>query len=224
MKSLIVTVAAVALAGGTWSWVSPPSEHATDHDMARQDAVERTGVKRMLMAREDLNLANLVIGSGSAEGLRIFRARLIDDGHARPVFGQARRTCDAAPDIPECWDIALLRVDGEDRDLKTPVLPSREAPQPEEEVIETSEIPDLSTPVELPAVEPTPEATHLVARPVINTRSGPGLNNPVLFRLPKGARLGLLAEDQNWGKFLVLDGDSAGSEVWASLTILEDLR
>ena len=69
----------------------------------------------------------------------------------------------------------------------------------------------------------SPPATHQVARPVINTRSGPGTGNPVVTRLTQGAQLALLEEQGGWGRFIVLDGEARGTEVWAALSILEAL-
>ena len=66
-----------------------------------------------------------------------------------------------------------------------------------------------------------PAATHRVARPVINTRAGPGTNNPVLAKLKAGDRLALLGKQGGWGNFLILDGADGGAEVWAALRLLE---
>ena len=232
MKAVLVSAIIVALAGGTWTWVAPERKMPSSQQDLRSEAGERVGVKRMLAAREDLRFANLVIGT-DREGLRDFRARLIEDGQARPVFGQARKVCDSAPDLAECWEIATLQVDGKRRlpslgDAIT-VEPQKTVPrqkkQLEENEIETGDIP-VDAPVDKvdPPAPVSPNATHLVARPIINVRGGPGLDNPVLFKLPQGARLGLLSHERGWGKFIILDGESQGAEAWASLSILEALR
>ena len=182
---------------------------------------------------ESLDVMHWAVAQGDGEGLRDFRARLIEDGQARPVFGQARKVCNSAPDLAECWEIATLRVDGKRRlpsldDTNTsepPRATPRQNEQPEKNEIETGDVPVGSSADKVdPPAPKSPKATHLVARPIINVRGGPGLDNPVLFKLPQGARLGLLSHERGWGKFIILDGESQGAEAWASLSILEALR
>ncbi|MEM7058405.1 MAG: SH3 domain-containing protein [Pseudomonadota bacterium] len=228
MKLLMISTIVVAVAGGTWTWVAPTTKRPIPQNHAMQDAQERIGLRRMLNDREDLNFVNLVVGTAT-DGMRTFRARMVEDSHPRPVFGQARRICQSAPDVAECWEIATLQVDGQIRETRPQVINEAPAtafrapnPVPTED-IETSDIP-RQTAATSPERSEAPRATHLVARPIINARSGPGLANPVLFKLSQGARLGLISEDGEWGKFLVLDGDGQGAEAWASLKILEDLR
>lgn len=73
-------------------------------------------------------------------------------------------------------------------------------------------------------IEPgTPTATHQVARPVINARSGPGTGNPVVTKLSAGDQLHLVGQDGGWGQFVIVGGDSAGARVWAALRIVEPL-
>lgn len=240
MKFLVISSVAIAVAGGTWTWVAPSAKRPSTQTHVNQDADERLGLRRMLGQREDLSFVNLVVGSAH-DGLRTFRARLVEDAHPRPVFGQARRICNSAPDLAECWEIASLQVDGEVRDLgqqTAKAAPTAGGPVAATAVgdeIETSDIPKspvdpaptvapisaVSAPIE---VEPEPAVTHLVARPIINARSGPGLTNEVLLKLTQGNRLALISKQQGWGQFIVLDGDDQGSKVWASLSILEDLR
>lgn len=227
MKSVVVSTVIVALAGGTWTWVAPRTDQQNPKPEIVFDAGERVGVKRMLDAREDLQLVNLVVGSDTSSGLRNFRARLIEGGQARPVFGQARRLCNSAPNAAECWEIVLLQVDGKPRLLQSiiaePEVQNLVTPTEDETVIETGEIPRPIPPEEPQTVTTTPSATHLVARPIINARSGPGVSNPVLFKLSQGARLSQVGENNGWGKFIVLEGESRGAEAWASLSILEAL-
>lgn len=230
MKTAVVSVIVVALAGGTWTWIAPHRDVDAPKKTSAFEAEERVGLKRMLVARDDLEFANLVIGSNDGT-LRDFRARLIEDGNARPVFGQARRICESAPDLPECWELAHLQVNGQSRNLSASDV-ARAAIQdgPLEDDNQDAEIETGDTaPAEMIApIEPkatdAPGATHLVARPIINARSGPGIANPVLFKLSQGARLGLISEDRGWGKFVILDGENQGSEAWASLSILESLQ
>ena len=63
--------------------------------------------------------------------------------------------------------------------------------------------------------------THRVARPVINVRNGPGTDRAVIARLPEGMRLALIDRREDWGRFLVLEGEASGREVWAALDILQ---
>lgn len=111
-----------------------------------------------------------------------------------------------------------------------PVTGPVAAESPAETPTETSAAQPVATqPAETPAPaaegpEPlAPPATHQVARALINTRSGPGTENPVVTRLQSGAQLALLETVGGWGRFIVLDGDERGTEVWAALSILEPL-
>lgn len=239
MKFFVISTVALIVAGGTWTWVAPNAESEAVRSPVSQDFDERIGLKSMLTNQSGLNFVNLVIGRNS-DGLRAFRARIVEDNHARPVFGQARRTCDSAPDLAECWEIAILQIDGEMRDLGHQASVAVSEPKTSsqsgiaEDEIETSDIrrtlraPSIAV-TEFSAtddaeVQTASNATHLVARPIINARSGPGLSNHVLFKLTKGHRLALISEERGWGQFIVLDGDDPGTKVWASLNILEDLR
>ncbi len=239
MKLLVISTIAIAAAGGTWTWVAPEVESPVPVNLVHQDLDERIGLKRMLTDRADMTFVNLVVGTETG-GLRTFRARIVEDNQARPVFGQARRTCEVAPDVAECWEIATLQVNGEMHNFGQSVPGalselSDPLPMAEEELIETGDIPEpaVANPTGLSAAPVDPEftetvaesrATHLVARDIINARSGPGLSNPVLFKLSKGARLILISEENGWGRFSVLDGDSDKTEAWAALKILEDIR
>ncbi len=78
-------------------------------------------------------------------------------------------------------------------------------------------------PAPSPDAEP-PQATHRVARARINTRAGPGTANPVVTTLSAGTLLALIEIEGNWGLFLILDGEAAGTEAWAALSIVEDIR
>lgn len=65
--------------------------------------------------------------------------------------------------------------------------------------------------------------THLVARPVINARSGPGTTNAVLGKLTAGTALELITRDGRWGQFRVLDEGGPAEPVWVAMSILEAL-
>ena len=74
-----------------------------------------------------------------------------------------------------------------------------------------------------PAAE-APQATHRVARARINTRSGPGTENPIITTLSAGTLLALIETEGSWGRFLILDGTAAGTEVWSALSIVEGIE
>ena len=69
-----------------------------------------------------------------------------------------------------------------------------------------------------------PQATHKVSRARINTRAGPGTGNPIVTTLSAGTMLALIETEGNWGRFLILDGGAIGTEAWASMSIVEDIR
>lgn len=74
-----------------------------------------------------------------------------------------------------------------------------------------------------PAAE-VPQATHRVARARINTRSGPGTENPIITTLSAGTLLALIETEGSWGRFLILDGAATGTEVWSALSIVEGIE
>ncbi len=89
-----------------------------------------------------------------------------------------------------------------------------------------SETPEQTQPTTTETATETvtgPPATHRVARALINARSGPGTGNPVVTRLSQGSGLAILETQDGWGRFIVLDGDARGTEVWVALSILEAL-
>lgn len=105
---------------------------------------------------------------------------------------------------------------------ETPVLerPALETPALETPSLETPSL-EASAPAEVSAA--APPATHRVARALINTRAGPATENPIVTRLSQGAELSLLEQQGGWGRFIVLDGEDRGAEVWAALSLLEAL-
>lgn len=66
-------------------------------------------------------------------------------------------------------------------------------------------------------------ATHTIALPRINTRSGPGIEHPVVLRLKSGARLALVEGRDAWGRFRIVGGANDGREIWAAFHILQAL-
>ena len=169
------------------------------------------------------------------QGERDFRGLLREDGRLRPVYGRVASRCPAGTDRPSCWEIAHLEIDGAPAGAHHPARLSAEAPPAVEPPIETADIAAAKPPAAAPAkanvIAPTPPLapsgptpTHAVDRPVINARSGPGTENQVVARLPEGLRLAMIEEQDGWGRFLVLDGDGKGQEIWAALRILKAMR
>lgn len=82
-----------------------------------------------------------------------------------------------------------------------------------------------SGPIEEPADAAGPRSpTHVVDRPIVNARSGPGTENPVLTTLSGGTQLNQLDERDGWGQFEVLSGDSEGQTVWIALSIVTPVQ
>lgn len=90
--------------------------------------------------------------------------------------------------------------------------------------------PASTEPAETAGAEPTestatagpagPSTTHRVNRPVVNARSGPGTNNPVVTRLNNGTALAQISQAEGWGQFMVLSGESEGQVVWVAFSIV----
>lgn len=243
MKFVIWIVLGAGLSGAGWLWSADgPPEKLLVQPAALSDARERAGLYRMLDGQEGLRFADLVIGLSDGD-LRDFRGRLEREGRMRPVFGQARRLCLKGLEAADCWEIAHLEIDGrpaagfgEVADEATPpemtaeALPEIDATfeAPPEEVapeIETADLPREEetaepAPVAVVAVN-APQPTHRVARQMINTRAGPGTENPVVARLPLGTLLTLADRQNGWGQFVIADD---GRTVWASLKIVEVLQ
>lgn len=93
---------------------------------------------------------------------------------------------------------------------KEPVVPASAPAQPE--ATSTGELQSAQS------IGPSP--THRVDRPVVNARSGPGTENPVVTTLLGGTELAQIDETGGWGQFMVLSGDAKGEVVWISLNIV----
>jgi len=140
--------------------------------------------------------------------------RADDEPAGAPVIETADVPAEALVEVP-------VDVPAEELLAGAPVADGTPRPAATETVTET--VTETTTE---PATSDTapPAATHKVARPVINTRDGPGTDNAVVTRLNAGARLALVERTGEWGRFVVLDGAESGTEVWAALRILEALE
>ena len=154
------------------------------------------------------------------------------------------------PEAPE----AVSELPGAEADLSltpaapnTPPIADPEGPSPDADEASGATTPAVEDAIEAAVAEPAPaagaqapaeptvapapspeaeapQATHRVARARINTRAGPGTANPVVTTLSAGTLLALIETEGNWGRFLILDGEAAGTEAWAALSIVEDIR
>ena len=75
-----------------------------------------------------------------------------------------------------------------------------------------------------PALTPQPtvraQATHLVDRPRVNARSGPGTSFGIVTSLPQGTPIALLEESNGWGKFRLLEEQASDDLIWVALSLL----
>lgn len=240
---LLIVVLAVGF-GGYW-WISrqdPEAEKARLIAVAKA-ASAKIGMQKMLRESDVFEFTNVVISRSQTEGALEFRAMVIQQGAPRPVYGEAAPNCEDALEAAECWDIILLEVDGRPYQLGGPVPEedgaetdqagtTQEDPETDANTEDTATVdPEEPTPAqpedaasETPDAtqdtRPGPTATHEVARPLINARSGPGTSNEVLTRLSGGSRLAQISASEGWGQFLVLSGDSEGMTVWIAFSIL----
>ncbi|MEM8731892.1 MAG: SH3 domain-containing protein [Pseudomonadota bacterium] len=81
-----------------------------------------------------------------------------------------------------------------------------------------------ATPPAAAAQSAGPAPTHQVNRPLVNARSGPGTGNPVVTRLSGGTPLAEIGNQNGWGQFLVLSGESEGQTVWVAFSIVAPVQ
>ena len=243
---LLWIVIAAGLAGYLWFNQRDPDQERARLAVQAQVAAARIGVQKMLRESETFDFSHTVISrNADADGFE-FRAMLVRQGAPRPVYGVARTTCDQALDTSACWQISELVVDGREYvvastnpdapdNVASPASEATEQPQslelPRSGGNSTSppspESSPESNPAQPAAVEQTipstpagPSPTHQVDRPVVNARSGPGTNNPVVTRLSGGTNLAQVGEADGWGQFMVLSGEAEGEIVWIALSIV----
>ena len=240
MRWILWSLPIFGLALGGWVW--------WQHDLNAQLAEEprriaelrdHVGVRRMLSSHVSFSVTDLVIGGTDGLDLRDFRGRIEREGRLKPMFGQARRLCVKGQHTPDCWEIAHLEIDGQPLDLAaraTAATADAVADRAGPNHLQTAEIPlpdqdgapqNEAAPVPRPtggsasATPAHPSATHRVARPVINARRGPSTEDAIVTKLQAGVRLALVQAQDGWGRFVLLDGEHVGAEVWAALRILE---
>ena len=80
-----------------------------------------------------------------------------------------------------------------------------------------------SSPAKIPDPEittPNPP-THRVNRSQINARQGPGTGFGIITTLTRNTPISLVEVSDGWGKFKLLQGQSAGALVWISLSLVK---
>ncbi|MEM9140342.1 MAG: hypothetical protein AAGB15_10995 [Pseudomonadota bacterium] len=237
MKIVALSLMAIGATGSAWAWLGPDLAGPREAPEVAQ-ARAKAGARQMLTDHPELEFRNLVIGRVHPSALVDFRGRLLRHGRLNPAYGQVRPVCEYDRDQPSCWEIAHIEVDGEAiSDLRSLVTataqkeppaaaPLRDRPAGGEVLGGAIAMNVTALPPKAPDVVETPEAkaTHRVARPVINARSGPGTDHPVVAKLRDGVRLQMMEGQADWGRFVVLDSEIAGQEVWAALRILEEVE
>ena len=251
MRALSACILLIVLSasGGIWLNSGPGRTDGALEEIEHRMAA--LGMRKMLRTHTDHSFSSIVIGPAGPDELFDFRAQITLSGQTMPACGRVRGLCMAGPEQPECWELAYLEANGQPVDLadleagtsdthrawatlSAAVTPHAPAPLP---LVKTAvrDIPDLPDPAPQAATPPRAEtpptarkeaprsATHRVARPVINTRGGPGTTHAVITRLAEGASLALIERRDGWGRFIVLDGPAEGTKVWASLAILDPL-
>ncbi|MFK7942697.1 MAG: hypothetical protein AB8B85_07290 [Paracoccaceae bacterium] len=241
---LVFTFLGLISGVGLGWWPNDERESAEMAEAMRLKAEAALGIRRMLRAHPDFEFRDVVVGRVLEGGHVDFRGQLQRKGRAKAVYGLVAVHCVDGLATAECWKLSYLEADGAMVALKPaapPVLAERSTNVPDEPLqdetdggsvviqasttgsIETSDTHSISDdPADQAEDDDVPSATHLVARPVINTRSGPGTDNPVLTRLNEGARLALINTKGAWGNFVILEGNAVGQEVWAALSLLEE--
>ena len=92
-----------------------------------------------------------------------------------------------------------------------------EQPEPQAQTLSEIETPGAA---DAETAADKPKATHVVGKPLINTRTGPGTQHQVVTQLKAGAQLKMLEQSEDWGRFVIMSGATQGQEVWAALRIL----
>lgn len=250
MRFLLILILICAAVAGGWFWLNRDRSGEIAAAEARHARAKAAlGMRTMLREHPVYDFKSIVLGTTGADRSVDFRSKVSRSGRMTPAYGQAQPICEQDLELAECWELTYLQADGQDIDLgaseatsqsesKPEVAEEQEPPaEPSEPATDTSATtspsaePAVAAPVETSVAqtentisEPSaPPATHRVARQLINTRSGPGTQNPVVTQLQAGAELALLETQDGWGRFLLLSGAERGIEVWAAFSILEAL-
>lgn len=231
---VVILVGLISGAGfGWWPKAERESEELTE--ALRLKAEAALGIRRMLRADARFDFHNVVVGRVLDDGQIDFRGQMRRGGRAEAVYGFVSGQCADTLANAQCWDLTHLEANGavvvlSDADTKTAAISAvgqlATARNAQPDTFQTADVSYVASESAQQSESPPPDTphatTHKVARPVINTRSGPGTDNPVLTRLNAGARLSLIATKGGWGNFIILDGRAGGQEVWAALSLLEE--
>ena len=231
---VLILVGLISGAGLGW-WPEAERESEDMTEALRLKAEAALGIRRMLRAHQGYDFRDVVVGRVLEGGEVDFRGQVRRNDRSEGVYGRVSGQCADNLSKAQCWDLTHLEASGTVIALSDGVSdPVTNAPRGNlatgqntpPDPIQTADVNYVSREtiqlLESSETSNRPSATHKVARPVINTRSGPGTNNPVLTRLNAGARLSLITTEGGWGNFIILDGRSGGQEVWAALSLLEE--
>ena len=215
---VLILVGLISGAGAGW-W---PRESRESEEMAealRLKAEADLGIRRMLRGHDGFAFRDIVVGRVHEGGQVDFRGQLVRKGRAEAAYGLVSARCAETLATAGCWQLDVLEVGGAKLALAGPAGP--QTPRDANLTTVSSVHPGSSEQIRQAESARRP-STHKVARPVINTRSGPGTDNPVMTQLNAGARLSLIGTKGGWGNFVILDGSAGGQEVWAALSLLEE--
>lgn len=240
-KGMILLCAAGGAAAFWWTSRDPEALQAAAAAKVTR-AEQKAGIRQMLAGHDTFTFTNVVLDLEGPEGLPEFRGQIRSQETLVAAYGQVRKLCDGDFAQAECWEVALLEADGRPVELETaPELPGTTDPTSGQPATVPSqngqETPPGSEETPLAAADPVPEttedtreqqaigpeATHLVTRPRINSRSGPGTSNPVVIQLTQDTPLGLLDTRDGWGQFVIISGPAEGQAVWIALSLTAPL-
>lgn len=235
----LILLALVVGAAGYW-WMSRDSEALQAAAAAKVTRAEQeVGIRQMLAGHDTFKFSNVVLTLEGPDGQPEFRGQIESQEAVVAAYGQVQGNCDSEYTRSECWSLALLEADGRPVELSTaPEVPSEEPQQAATGSAEgtapaqtaasdgnapaPTPTPTAAPAADAPAAQPSlagPTATHVVTRPRINSRAGPGTGNPIITQLVGDTRLGLLTSQGGWGQFVVIDGPSEGETVWIALSL-----
>ncbi|MEM1297806.1 MAG: SH3 domain-containing protein [Pseudomonadota bacterium] len=242
MRLFLVLILLGLIGGAGIGWW--PAEERESEEMAealRLKAEAALGIRRMLRAHPDYDFQQVVVGRVLDGGQVDFRGQMQRQGRADAVYGLVSVQCVEDLAVAGCWNLTYLESSGKLMSFANAAdVAQKPVTADDDPVAEAARVNHATA--RKPRSDPistefgnyvshetiqleegfAPSATHLVARAVINTRSGPGTDNPVLTKLNAGARLALIEQRGGWGNFVILDGSAGGKEVWAALSLLEE--
>lgn len=223
----------VAVGAAYYWWQSRDSEALRAKEAAKIVRAEKEiGIRRMLAAHQTFKFSSVVVDMSSPNGVLDFRAQIKSQETLVAAYGQVRSECSEEFAAPSCWEIAILEADGKPVELETsPEVPGDAAvdvdtnkPAEDSDAVggtDTKE--DDAKDDSVQSDDSEPAATHRVARPRINSRTGPGTSNPVVTQLLEDTELSLLETRSGWGRFQIMSGPSKGEAVWIALSLTAEL-